>query len=203
MNQLNKSTPEEKTLIIRRQTLARGFGHLEKVVFRRRRSDGAMSDLTREILDTGDGVTILPYDKARGTIILIRQFRGVAFLKQRHEGIVETCAGKLEGTDPLTRVVKETEEETGIRLTAEPTRLFEAYMSPGSLAERLTFFVAPYEAADRVSKGGGLVEEGEDIEVIETTLDAATAMVERGEIIDAKTIMLLYYARATGLMDRT
>ena len=142
-----------------------------------------------------------PTTRTRGTIILIRQFRGVAFLKQGHEGLIETCAGKLEGADPLTRIIKETEEETGIRLSAAPTRLFEAYMSPGSFAERLTFFVAPYVAADRIGKGGGLVEEGEDIEVIETTLDAALAMIERGEIIDAKTIMLLYYARVAGLLD--
>ena len=191
-----------KTTITARETLARGFGHFERLVFRRRRSDGAMDDLTRDILDTGDGVTILPYDKARGTIILIRQFRGVAFLREGAEGLIETCAGKLEGADPLARVVKETEEETGIRLSGPPTRLFEAYMSPGSFAERLTFFVAPYTSDDRVTKGGGLVEEGEDIEVIETTLDAALAMVESGEIIDAKTILHLYQAKATGLMER-
>ena len=197
---MTDETRTEETRIVSRETLSRGFAHLEKIVFRRRRSDGDMADLTREILDTGDGVTILPYDAARGTIILIRQFRGVAFLKQGYEGLIETCAGKLEGADPLTRVVKETEEETGIRLTAEPTRLFEAYMSPGSFAERLTFYVAPYRAEDRVTTGGGLIEEGEDIEVIETTLDAALAMIEQGRIIDAKTIMLLYWARANKLM---
>ncbi len=190
----------EKTQIIERSTLSKGFGLFERFVFRRRRSDGAMSDLTREILNTGDGATILPYDKTRGTIILIRQFRGVAFLQQGVEGMIETCAGKLEGADPLTRIVKETEEETGIRLNGRPTRLFEAYMSPGSFTERLTFFTAPYTSADRVTKGGGLVEEGEDIEVIETTLDEAIAMVETGAICDVKTIALLYYARAVGLM---
>lgn len=192
----------DKTRIVSRKTLARGFGHFERVVFRRRRHDGAMDEVTRDVLDAGDGATILPYDLARGTVILIRQFRGIAFLKQESEGIVEACAGKLEGDDPLTRIVKETEEETGIRLSGRPIRLFEAYMSPGSLAERLTFFVAPYTSVDRVSKGGGLVEEGEDIEVIETSLDAAIAMIERGEIIDAKTILLLYYAKATGLLHK-
>ena len=95
-----------------------------------------------------------------------------------------------------------TEEETGIRLTSEPRRLFEAYSSPGSFAERLTYFVAPYKAEDRVAKGGGLVNEGEDIEVIETTLEKAVAMVERGEIVDIKTIAHLYWAKATRLMDK-
>jgi nudix-type nucleoside diphosphatase (YffH/AdpP family) len=187
--------------VVARAILARGFGVFEEIVFERRRSDGAMQQVTRDILDTGDGVTILPYDIARQTIILIRQFRGVAFLKDGTASLIEACAGKLEGADPLTRIVKETEEETGIKLAAPPRRLFECYMSPGSFAERLTFFVAPYTVADRVGNGGGLTEEGEDIEVIETTLDAALAMVERGEIIDAKTILLLHYAKSTGLMQ--
>ncbi len=189
----------DKTRIVERETIAEGFGRFEKVVFRRRRRNGDVDHLQREILDTGDGVTILPYDRARGTIILIRQFRGVAFLKEGTECILEACAGKLEGIDPLARFIKETEEETGIRLSGPPRRLFQAYMSPGSFAERLTFFVAPYVAADRVSDGGGLAEEGEDIEVVEMTFDAALAMAERGEIIDSKTLLLLYWVKAEGL----
>ncbi|WP_210253077.1 NUDIX domain-containing protein [Beijerinckia sp. L45] len=188
--------------IVARDLLARGFGVFEKIVFERRRSNGDMQTMTREILDTGDGVTILPYDLERQTIILIRQFRGVAFLKDGKPNLIETCAGKLEGADPLTRIVKETEEETGIKLSGPPRRLFECYMSPGSFAERLTFFVAPYTAADRITNGGGLIDEGEDIEVIETTLDAALAMVDSGEIVDVKTILLLHYARSTGLMTQ-
>ena len=202
--QNNASAPKavsEPTRIISRDTIHKGFGLFEHLVFRRRRRDGGVVELQREILDTGDGASILPYDPSRGTIILIRQFRGVAFLKQGLEAMVETCAGKLEGADPLSRIIKETEEETGIRLTSEPRRLFEAYSSPGSFTERLTYFVAPYQARDRITEGGGLVNEGEDIEVIETTLDAAIAMVERGEIVDAKTIIHLYWARAAGLMS--
>jgi nudix-type nucleoside diphosphatase (YffH/AdpP family) len=191
----------DRIRILTRAVLARGFGLFEKIVFEGRRSNGVMQTMTREILDTGDGVAILPYDTARQTIILIRQFRGVAFLKTGAESILEACAGKLEGADPLTRVVAETEEETGIKLSGPPRRLFECYMSPGSFAERLTFFVAPYTPQDRVTKGGGLVEEGEDIEVVETTLDAALGMIETGEIVDAKTILLLHYARSTGLMN--
>ncbi len=191
---------KDDTQILGREVLSRGFGTFERIHFRRRRSDGETSEMTREILDVGDGATILPYDVARGTIVLIRQFRGVAFLKQGSEALVEACAGKLEGADSLTRIVKETEEETGIRLAEPPRRVFTAYSSPGSFTERLTYFVAPYTAADRVSRGGGLVEEGEDIEVIETTLDDAIAMIERGEIVDVKTIALLYYAKATRLL---
>ena len=192
----------EKTEVIGRKTISKGFAHLETFAFKRRRSDGEMVELKREITDAGDGVTILPYDPSRGTIILIRQFRAVAFLAEGRETMIEACAGKLEGDDPLIRVVKETEEETGIRLTGAPRELFTAYSTPGSFTERLTYFVAPYAAKDRVSKGGGLKEEDEDIEVIETSLDAALAMVERGEIVDAKTILMLYYARATGLLEQ-
>ena len=191
----------EKTAIIARDTLHEGFGRFETIVFRRRRRDGDMAELTREILDTGDGAAILPYDRARGTIILIRQFRGVAFLQEGREFIVEACAGKLDGADPLTRIRKETEEETGIRLMSEPRRLFDGYSSPGSFTERLTYFVAPYEPKDRVAAGGGLVTEGEDIEVLEMTLDAALAMVASGEINDAKTLLLLFWAKANRLME--
>lgn len=191
----------DETKVTSRETLSSGFAKVERIGFRRRNSAGTMVDLKRDIMDAGDGVTILPYDPERGKIILIRQFRGVAFLKEGREALVEACAGKLEGVDPLARVVKETEEETGIRLSGAPRRLFEAYSTPGSFAERLTYFVAPYKPRDRVSEGGGLAEENEDIEVIETTLDEAIAMVERGEIVDAKTILLLYYARATELLS--
>ena len=194
------TTPPEETRIVSRETMARGFGHFERITFRRRRSDGPMDEITRDILSTGDGVAILPYDVSRGTIILIRQFRGVAFLRDGNEGLIEACAGKLEGVDPLARIVKETEEETGLHLKGAPRFVFDAYSTPGSFAETLSYFVAPYTAEDRIGKGGGLVDEGEDIEVLEMTLDEGIAMIERGEIIDLKTIALLYFARATGLM---
>ena len=187
--------------ITERATLHEGFGRLERVVLRRRRRDGDIGTLTREILDTGDGASILPYDRARGTIILIRQFRAVAYLKGGRETLIETCAGKLEGADPVTRIIKETEEECGIRLAGTPRRLFDAFSSPGSFSERMSYFVAPYTADDRIGGGGGLVEEGEDIEVIETTLDEALSLAQRGEIIDAKTLLHLYWAKATRLME--
>ena len=150
----------ETTEIIARDVLHKGFGTFETFVFRRRRRDGAMAELKREILDTGDGAAILPYDRARGTIILIRQFRGVAFLREGRESLVEACAGKIEGADPLTRIRKETEEETGLRLTTEPRRLFDGYSSPASFSERVTYFVAPYEAKDRISAGGRARQRG-------------------------------------------
>jgi nudix-type nucleoside diphosphatase (YffH/AdpP family) len=191
----------DPTKIIRRQTISRGFAHVERIMLQRQRRDGTPVELEREIMDAGDGAVILPYDRSRGTIILIRQFRAVVFLKEGRESLLETCAGKLDGADPWTRIIKETEEETGIRLSGPPQMLFTAYSTPGSFTERLTYFVAPYVPGDRISAGGGLAEEEEDIEVVETTLDAALGLIQSGEIVDAKTILLLYFAKATGLLD--
>ncbi|MFZ0185241.1 MAG: GDP-mannose pyrophosphatase, partial [Nitrosotalea sp.] len=115
------------------------------------------------------------------------------------DSLIEVCAGRLDGEDAETRIIKEAEEETGF-VVRNPRRLFEAYMSPGMFAERLTFFAAQYTAQDRAGKGGGLEAEGEDIEVLEPTLDEALAMIDRGEIADAKTILLLHYAERAGLM---
>jgi len=189
----------EDIRILSRQILARGRGLLEKISFERRRFDGRLQTVTREVYDTGDGAAILLYDPDRARVVLVRQFRAPAFLSGGRQGLIEVCAGRLEGADAEARIVKEAEEETGFAVR-DPQRLFEAYMSPGYFCERLTFFVAQYEPKDRTGDGGGLEEEGEDIEVLEPTLDEALAMIERGEIIDAKTILLLQYAKLAGLM---
>jgi nudix-type nucleoside diphosphatase (YffH/AdpP family) len=188
--------------ILARDLLFRGFGQLAKFVVERRRFDGGMQTLTRELYDSGDGAAILLYDPTRGTIVLVRQFRLPAFVNGGHEHLIEVCAGKLEGEDALTRIVKEVEEETGFSVR-DPRRLFEAYMSPGSFAEKLTFFAARYCESDRTGNGGGHPESDEDIEILEPTLDEALRMIETGEIIDAKTIMLLYHAQVAGLMQDT
>lgn len=188
--------------LLSREILARGFGVLQKVTLKRRKFDGDEQTITREIYDTGDGATILLYDTARGRVLLIRQFRPAAYLSGGRETLIEACAGKLEGLDAATRIVMEVEEETGFAIKA-PRFLFEAYMSPGVFTERLSFFVAPYSAADRKSAGGGVADSGEDIEIFEPALDEALAMIERGEIVDAKTIVLLQYAKMTGLLDQS
>jgi GDP-mannose pyrophosphatase NudK len=188
--------------ILARDLLFRGFGQLVKFVVERRRFDGGMQTLTRELYDSGDGAAILLYDPTRGRIVLVRQFRLPALVNGGHEHLIEVCAGKLEGDDALTRIVKEVEEETGFSVR-DPRRLFEAYMSPGSFAEKLTFFAARYSESNRIGNGGGHPESDEDIEILEPTLDEALRMIETGEIIDAKTIMLLYHAQVAGLMQDT
>jgi len=187
--------------ILAREVLSKVHHLLEKITFERVRSDGKTQTITREVFDTGHGAVILLYDPARGRIVLVRQFRLPVYLSGGEGHLIEACAGKLEGETPEVRIVKELEEETGFRVKAAPVRLFEAFMSPGKFMEKLTFFAARYSPEDRIGPGGGLAEEGEDIEVIEPTLDEAVAMIATGEIFDAKTIILLYYAKLHGLMN--
>jgi len=190
----------ETIKILARETLSRGYGLLQKIKLRRRCYDGTSQEISREVYDTGDGVAILLYDCDRGRVMLVRQFRLAVYLATGRQDMIEVCAGKLEGLDAATRAIKEVEEETGYAVK-EPRFLFEAFMSPGVFSERLSFFVAPYSPADKTEGGGAAADEDEDIEVLEPTLDEALAMVARGEIIDAKTILLLHYAKLTGLLE--
>ncbi|WP_297296847.1 NUDIX domain-containing protein [uncultured Methylovirgula sp.] len=187
--------------ILCREIVSRGFGLLERVTWRRRKFDGTPQEITREFYDTGPGATILLYDRERRRILLVRQFRPAVYLVEGRDSLLETCAGKLEGAAAAERIVMEVLEETGLRIGA-PTYLFSAYMSPGVYAEKISFFTAPYSPRDRVTNGGGLADEGEDIEIVEPTLDEALAMIETGEIADAKTILLIHYAVLHRLMER-
>lgn len=179
------------------ETLYDGWASLKEVRFDYRRRDGGSDVLNRLIFDSGDAAAVLPYDAARGVVLLARQFRLPPHLAGKGSFLLEACAGKLDADDPETCAHREAEEELGYRLdTLE--RLFEAFMSPGALTERIVFFLAPYTPADRVSDGGGHPHEGEDIEVVELPFDEAMAMIGRGEIIDAKTIMLLQQLKLSG-----
>ncbi len=189
----------ENILLREREVISRGHGALERFVVERKRFDGRRQSLAREVYDSGDGAAILLYDPKSTRVVLVRQFRITAYLRDGLESLIEVCAGRLEGEDAERRIIKEAEEETGF-LVRTPRRIFEAYMSPGCFVEKLTFFVAEYAAGHRTSQGGGRDDEGEDIEILEPTLDEALEMVRRGEIIDAKTILLLHYAKLTGLM---
>lgn len=185
--------------ILSREIISRGHGVLERVTFWRRRFDGAAQDITRDVFDNGPGATILLYDPDRKRILLVRQFRPATFLVEQRTSLIETCAGKLQGAPAAERIVMEVLEETGVRIAA-PVHLFSAFMSPGAYAEKISFFIAPYSARDKIANGGGLSDEGEDIEVLEPTLDEALEMIARGEIEDAKTILLIHYAVLHKLM---
>jgi len=166
---------------------------LKKTTFDFLRSDGTWQQQSRETYDRGNGATILLYNLARETVILVRQFRFPAFVNGLDDLLIETPAGLLDEASPDERIKLEAEEETGYRVT-HVRKIFEAYMSPGSVTEKLYFFVAEYDANSKVSDGGGMEHEGEDIGVLELPFPQALKMIDSGAIVDGKTIMLLQYA---------
>jgi GDP-mannose pyrophosphatase NudK len=193
--------PTERIRIVGVETLAEDWYVLRKYRFEFRRSDGSWQTLSREAYDRGNGAVILLYSRARRSVFLTRQFRLPAFVNGHPDGmLLESPAGLLDAQDPADAIRREVEEETGFRLAnVEP--VFTAYMSPGSVTERLHFFVAEVEPGDRVASGGGDAGEGEDIEVVELPFAAALAAIGRAEVVDGKTIMLLYHARIAGLLE--
>ena len=167
---------------------------LKKTTFERLRSDGSWQEVSRETYDRGNGATILLYNRHRRTVILTRQFRYPAYVNGHSGMLIETAAGLLDEASPEERIKAEVEEETGF-VVSQVERVFEAFMSPGSVTERLYFFVAEYDPESRMSAGGGNVAEGEDIDVLEVPIDQALAGIASGVIQDGKTIMLLQYAQ--------
>jgi nudix-type nucleoside diphosphatase (YffH/AdpP family) len=166
---------------------------LRKAEFDFRRGDGSWQRLARESYDVGDGAAVLPFDPAQGSVLLVRQFRWPAFEHGYRNKMIEAIAGKLDGDSPEACVVKEALEEAGTRI-GNVRRVLHCFMSPGAVTERLSLFVADYDSRMAREPGGGNSSEGEDIEVLELPLATALEMVGQGEIIDAKTILLLQWA---------
>jgi nudix-type nucleoside diphosphatase (YffH/AdpP family) len=185
--------------ILEERVLSDDWYVLKKTRFEYRRRDGRWQTLARETYDRGNGAVLLLFNVERGSVVLTRQFRYPTFVNGSRDGLlIEACAGLLDGDDPLICIQREAQEETGFVVRA-PRKIFEAYMSPGSVTEKLHFFVAQYHDAQRVTGGGGDAAEGEDIEVLELPLDGALDMIASGEIQDGKTIMLLQHAALRGL----
>ncbi|MFB0495875.1 GDP-mannose pyrophosphatase NudK [Mucilaginibacter sp. OAE612] len=173
---------------------------LKKVTYEVTEKDGKTAVQSREAYDRGNGATILLYNKAQSSVILTRQFRLPTYINGNPDGmLIECCAGLLDKDNPEDCIRKETEEETGYKIT-DVKKVFEAYMSPGSVTEILYFFVAEYAKEMKVSDGGGLAHENENIEVLELPFSEALQMVKTGEIKDGKTIMLLQYAQLASLV---
>ena len=166
---------------------------LKATTFEWRRRDGTWQTQQRETYDRGNAAVILPYNPKRRTVVLVKQFRYPAFVNGYDDLMIEAVAGLLDDESPENRIRAEAEEEAGYRLR-DVRKIFESFMSPGSVTEKLHFFVAEYEPDMKIGDGGGLQDEGEDIEVIEPTIDEALAMIADGRILDGKTIMLLQYA---------
>lgn len=183
-------------IILKDEILSDNWYTLRKVTYQR---DETANTASREVYDRGNGATILLYNRQSQTVILTRQFRMATYVNGNTDGLlIECCAGLLDKDNPADCIRRETEEETGYRVTAVK-KVFEAYMSPGSVTELLYFFVAEYTSDLKVSEGGGLQEESEDIEVLEIPFVKALDMMETGEIKDGKTIMLLQYAVINGI----
>ncbi|MBO3759727.1 NUDIX domain-containing protein [Ciceribacter sp. L1K22] len=182
-----------KIAVVSDETLWKGWSHLRRLTFDYTSDEGETSRLTWEVLDRGEAACVLLYDEGRDFVVLVRQFRVPAYLKGDRPFLLEVPAGGLEaGEDPAEAIRREILEETGYQV-GEIRELFSAYMSPGAFAEKVHFFHAAVTPDMKVSAGGGHATEHEDLEVLEVPVADAFAMIESGDIVDGKTIMLLQW----------
>ncbi|MEO9660403.1 MAG: GDP-mannose pyrophosphatase NudK [Maribacter dokdonensis] len=185
---------------VKREILSDNWYILNKYTYDYQKPDGSWETQEREAYDRGNGAAILLYNSKKKTVVLTRQFRMPTYVNGNEDGMmIEVCAGLLDGDNPADCVRKETEEETGYKIN-NVQKVFQTYMSPGSVTEELFLFVGEYDDSMKVSDGGGAEDETENIEVLELNFDEAITMVSNGEIKDAKTIMLLQYAKLNGLV---
>ena len=184
-----------KITIQKTELLSDNWYILNKVTFDYNKDSDDTETQVREVYDRGNGAVILLYNSAKKTVVLTRQFRLPTYLNGNTSGmLIEACAGMLDEDNPIDCIIRETEEETGYRLSSVK-KVFQSYMSPGAVTEILHFFIGEYQPEMKVSEGGGLAEEHENIEVLEYPFNEAYQMIASGEITDAKTIMLLQYAK--------
>jgi len=185
---------------VEKKLLSDNWYTLNKYSYKYQKPDGTWETQHREAYDRGNGAAILLYNSEKRTVVLTRQFRMPTYVNGNEDGMmIEICAGLLDGDDPADCVRKETEEETGYKIT-NVQKVFQTYMSPGSVTEILYLFVGEYDDSMKVSDGGGADDETENIEVLELDFNDAMKMVASGEIKDAKTIMLLQHAKLTSLV---
>jgi GDP-mannose pyrophosphatase NudK len=190
----------ERVKIISTEILSDNWYFLRKITYEYLKNNGTWETLSREAYDRGNAATILLYNTTHKTVILTRQFRMPTFINGNSSGLlIEACAGLLDNDNPEDCIKRETEEETGYKIL-EIQKIFEVYMSPGSVTEMLHFFIAAYSNNMKVHEGGGLDHEQEDIEVLELPFDKALLMIDTGEIKDAKTIMLLQHIRLKNIL---
>lgn len=188
-----------KVKIIDIKNLSKAHYKLDKVDFEYQTKSGDWQTQSRECYDRGDGAAILLYNPTKKTVILTKQFRMPSYLNGNATGMmIEVCAGLLDEDNPESCIIKEVEEETGFKIS-NPKKVFELYSTPGAVTEKIHYFVAEYNDEMKISAGGGLEEEHEEIEVLEINFDTALKMVSKGEINDAKTVVLLQFAKLNSL----
>lgn len=190
----------ENVKIVKTEILSDNWYVLRKITYEYIKKDGTLMTQSREAYDRGNGATILLYNKEQKTIILTKQFRLPTYVNGNNSGmLIESCAGLLDKDNPEDCIRRETEEETGYKIK-DVRKIFEAYMSPGSVTEILYFFVAEYSNSMKINEGGGVEHEEENIEVLELNIAHAMDMIDTGEIKDGKTIMLLQYIKLKNLL---
>ena len=190
----------DEVKIVKTEILSDNWYTLKKITYEYVKKDGTKLMQTREAYDRGNGATILLYNKEQRSVILTKQFRLPTFINGNDSGmLIEACAGLLDKDNPEDCIRRETEEETGYKVS-DVRKIFEAYMSPGSVTEILYFFIAEYSKEMKVGDGGGVAHEEENIEVLEINIEQAMNMMDNGEIKDAKTIMLLQYIKLHSIL---
>ena len=191
---------ETNVSIEKTEILSDNWYTLKKVTFNIKKENGDTETQSREAYDRGNGAVILLYNTHTKNVILTRQFRLPTYINGNRNGmLIEACAGLLDNDNPEDCIKRETEEETGYKIS-KVEKIFEAYMSPGSVTEILHFFIAEYSDDMKINEGGGLEEEGENIEVLQLQFDETLSMIDNGEIKDAKTIMLLQHLRLKNIL---
>lgn len=189
-----------KVKILKTEILSDNWYTLNKVTFEYQKKDGTLETQSREAYDRGNGATILLYNKESKTVILTKQFRLPTYINGNEDGMmIEACAGLLDKDNPEDCIKRETEEELGYEIL-DIKKVFEVYMSPGSVTEILYFFIAEYSKSMKINDGGGLEDEQEEIEVLELDFNKSLEMIDNGEIKDAKTIMLLQHLRLKNIL---
>ena len=173
---------------------------MDKINFDFKTKEGSWQNQSRECYDRGDGACVLLYNPLKKTIILTKQFRMPSYLNGNDDGMMlEVCAGLLDAQDPITCIKNEAEEETGYKIN-NPTKVFEIYSTPGAVTEKIHYFIAEYSDAMKISEGGGLEAETEEIEVLEFDFEESLKLISTGKICDAKTVILLQYAKINKLV---
>lgn len=193
------TTKQPQLRNIKEKLLSDNWYILKKYTYELQRRDGSWQQQEREVYDKGNGAVILLYNKIKNSVILIRQFRMPMYVGGYQHLLIEAAAGLLEDASPEERIIAETEEETGFKVD-KIEKVFEAFMSPGSVTEKLYFYIAQYDENNRSNDGGGLIEEGEDIEVLEWPFPKALEAIKTGEIIDGKTIMLIQHLALNSIL---
>ncbi|MBP6123354.1 MULTISPECIES: NUDIX domain-containing protein [Providencia] len=193
------STKQPQIRNISEKLLSDNWYILKKYTYELQLRNGSWQKQEREVYDRGNGAVILLYNKIKNSIILIRQFRMPMYVNGYQHFLIEAAAGLLDNASPEERIIAEAEEETGFKVD-KIEKVFEAFMSPGSVTEKLYFYIAEYNEQNRQSSGGGLVDEGEDIEVLEWPFPKALNAIKTGEIVDGKTIMLIQHLALNSIL---